>query len=79
MISPEIKKQIIEDLDNLPLESQKKVRDFTHALRVSQPEGTPGKNLLKFSGIMDDETADEMRQAIKDCEKWVPHPSSILM
>ncbi len=69
MINLEIKKLLIEYLNHLPIESQKKVRNFAHALVISQSKGTSGKDLLKFSGIMDQNDIDEMKEAIGDCEK----------
>ena len=62
----EIKKQIIDDLDKLPIEMQKRVKDFVQALVISKPKGTPGKDLLKFAGILNDEDAKEIREAIEE-------------
>lgn len=65
-----IKKQIIDDLDKLPIEMQKRVKDFVQALVISKPKGTPGKALVKFAGILDDEDAVRIREAIEEgCEK----------
>ena len=70
MIHSEIKKMIIDDLKNLSFEMQKRVQEFTHALLVSQSKGTPGKELVKFSGIIDDEDAEKIREAVDEgCEK----------
>ena len=45
-----ITQQIINQLDQLPLELQRKVIDFMQALVISLPKGVPGKQLLRFAG-----------------------------
>jgi hypothetical protein len=70
MKTAEIKKQIIKDLGGLPVELQKRVQEFTHALLVTQPKGTPGKDLLRFSGLIDKGDLDKMKSAIESgCER----------
>ena len=70
MVNPGIKKQILDDLKHLPFELQKRVQEFTHALQISQPKGTSGKDILKFSGIIDHDEAKRMERAIEaGCEK----------
>ena len=70
MINSEIEKEIIKDLSNLPVELQEKVKEFTHSLLIAKSKGTPGKDLLKFSGIIDDNNAEELRKIInEDCSK----------
>ena len=62
----DLKKQIIDDLKKMPFELQKKVQEFTHALLISQPQGSTGKDLLKFSGILDNDEANKMLTDIND-------------
>jgi hypothetical protein len=60
----------IEQLDKLPIELQKRVLDFTHALFISAPRGTPGKNLLRFAGMIDEEDLNVMEKAIEEGCEW---------
>ena len=70
MIYSSIKQEIVKRLDYLPLELQRRVLDFTRALVLSQPKGVPGKQLLRFAGILEAEDAQAMTQAIEaGCER----------
>ena len=65
-----LQQQIIQELNNLPLEMQIKVRDFAYALKISIPKGTAGKELLQFAGIMSKEEAKEIEKIIEEgCEQ----------
>lgn len=68
MIHPSIKQQILDDLDRLPPELQRRAQGLVHGLAVStsRPEGTPGKDLVRFSGILDEEGAREMERVIEE-------------
>jgi hypothetical protein len=69
MVNPEIKKKLIEDLKNLPFDSQKKVQEFAHALLITQHRGKSGKEMIKFSGILTNDEAGELRRIIESgCE-----------
>lgn len=69
-MSASIKQEIIEQIDKMPIELQKQVLDFAHALVLSEPKGVPGRELLKFVGIMTPEEAEEMAKAIEEgCEQ----------
>ena len=68
MVLPAIKEQILNDLDQLSPEQQKRAADLVHGL-VS-PKGTSGRDLLRFAGTLDDESARQMREAIEQgCER----------
>ncbi|HOO72238.1 MAG TPA: hypothetical protein PK926_10795 [Spirochaetota bacterium] len=70
MIRPEIKKKLINDMEKLPLDLQKKVQDFAHALASVQTKGKSGKDLLKFAGTLSDAEAHQILEVIEDgCEK----------
>jgi hypothetical protein len=70
MINLEIKKKLIEDLKNLPFDSQKKVQEFAHALLITQSRGKSGKDMARFSGILNHEEAGELKKRIKNgCEQ----------
>lgn len=67
-----IKQQILDDLDRLPPELQRRAQELVHGLAVSasRPEGTPGKELLRFAGILDEDAALEMERIIEEgCER----------
>lgn len=72
MTMPSIKQQILDDLDRLSPDLQRKARDLVHGLVVSpsRPEGTPGRDLLPVEGILDDGEARRMEQVIEEgCER----------
>lgn len=70
MVEPGIKEQILRDLDRLSTEQQKRAAELVHGLVSARPKGTPGRELLRFAGILDDESAREMTEAIeKGCER----------
>ena len=70
MISLKIKKKLIDDLKNLPFDSQKKVQEFAHALLITQTRGKSGKEMVKFSGILNHDDAAELKRIIESgCER----------
>ncbi len=70
MAHSSIKDEIVEQLDRLSPENQRRVLDFIQALVLSVPEGVPGKQLLRFSGILSSADAQAMTQAIEEgCER----------
>jgi hypothetical protein len=57
-------------LINSPLELQRKVLEFTQALALSLPKGVPGKQLLRFAGVIEADDTRVMSQAIEEgCER----------
>jgi hypothetical protein len=65
-----IKQAIARQLDHLPSELQYQVLDFVQALAKSYPRGVPGKQLLRFSGIMEAEDIHAIAQAVESsCEQ----------
>ena len=70
MIDPELQEQILKQLADLPPVKQYRVLDFARILAGSQPRGTPGSQLLWFSGVMTHTEAKEFLQSIdEDCEQ----------
>ncbi len=70
MVLPAVKAQILSDLDQLSPEEQKQAAELVHRLVSPPPKGVPGHNLLRFAGILDPESAREMREAIEEgCER----------
>jgi hypothetical protein len=65
-----VRKQILEDLDQLSPEMQMRAAELVHGLVSPLPKGTSGRDLLRFFGTLDDESAREMREAIEEgCER----------
>jgi hypothetical protein len=68
MTHSKVTQQIIRQLDQLSPELQRRVLDFVLAL--SQPQGTPGEQLLRFAGVLEPDDAQAMTQAIEtNCER----------
>jgi hypothetical protein len=70
MVNPTIKEQILSDLDRLSPEEQARAAEFVHSLASQTPKGIPGRDLRRFAGILDPESAREMIEAIEEgCER----------
>jgi len=70
MVSAIIKDELLSRIDQLPVELQRRVIAFADALVLSNPKGTPGRDLLRFAGTLDEDSAREMLEAIEDaCER----------
>jgi len=62
--------KVVEQLKALPYELQWRVLEFTHALAISVPHGVPGRQLLRFAGVILLDDLQLMRQAIEQgCEQ----------
>ncbi len=69
-MSTTTKDRLLEQLDLLPDELQRRVLDFAEALALSLPKGVPGANLIKFAGTIPEHDLELMREAIaRDCER----------
>lgn len=69
-MSPTIAERLLEQLDQLPPESQRMVLDFAQVLASSCPKGTPGKRLLRFTGVIKADDIRSMKGAIEaGCEQ----------
>lgn len=67
------KTQLLEDFERLPDDLQKTIGELTHALASASSRGVPLRSLLKHAGVLDPESAREMREAIADgCERVDP-------
>lgn len=70
MVLAAVKEQILSDLDRLSADEQKRAAELVHSLVSSTPKGTPGRDLLRFAGTIDDESARQMIEAIEEeCER----------
>jgi hypothetical protein len=65
-----IVEELLKQLDQLSLESQKKVLEFARVLNTVNLKGKPGKDLLKFAGTIDLESLKVMEEAVEyGCER----------
>jgi len=73
VIEPTIKEQILKDLDRLSLEQQRKAQQLVHSLVAPGTRGASIEDLIPLNGILDRESAQEMREAIEEhCERVDP-------
>ena len=69
MNTPVIDK-VVEQLKALPYELQWRVLEFTRALAISTPHGVPGRQLLRFAGVIPPDDLQIMQQVIEQgCEQ----------
>jgi hypothetical protein len=69
-VNTPVVEKVIEQLQLLPYELQWRVYEFTHALVASVPRGVPGRQLLRFAGVIPLGDLQLMRQAIEQgCEQ----------
>ena len=74
MIYPNIKQALLKQLDEMPVELQRRVLDFAQALTLSSPKGVSGKEQLRFAGTIRSDDAKSMSKAIEDaCEQIDSH------
>ncbi len=65
-----VREKIINELDKLSQEQQKKILDYVLKLKISKKKTIKGKDLINFSGTIRKEDLVAMKKAIVDgCEK----------
>ena len=70
MVSSNVREELLNQLGQLSLEQQHRVLEYAQKLAVPEVKGTPGKNLLRFSGTFSEEDADAISRIIEsDCER----------
>jgi hypothetical protein len=70
MVQTAIKEQILKDLSRLSPEQQRKAAELIHDLASTPRAGTLGRDLLRFAGTLDNESARQMIEAIEEgCER----------
>jgi hypothetical protein len=68
--SSDLKQEILEQLDHLPAELQRRVLVFAQSLSVSGSKGVPGRELQRFAGILSKDEAKVWMKAIETgCER----------
>ena len=69
-MSQTLQKEILDQLNKLPLEHQRKVLEFARSLSKANPVGKAGKELLSFAGAIEVEDIKAISQAIEEgCEQ----------
>jgi hypothetical protein len=64
------REQILAELDQLPLDRQRRVLEFARALALVKPVGVPGKDLVRFAGSIPKKDLQQMKAAIEEaCER----------
>jgi hypothetical protein len=62
--------EVVEQLKVMPHHLQWRVLEFVRALSKTEVRGTPGQQLLRFSGSIPSDDLQLMREAIEqDCEQ----------
>jgi hypothetical protein len=70
MLNATVRKEIVNQIQRLDYEHQRRVLEFARALAVTGPKGVPGKQLLSFAGAIHADDLKTIKQAIEDnCEK----------
>lgn len=65
-----IRKQILSDLDRLSPKQQHQAAEFVRGLATQTSPGVAGRDLLRFGGTLDNESARQMLEAIDEgCER----------
>lgn len=73
MVLPAIKEQILNDLEQMSPQEQKRAAEIVHGMVTPSPRGASIEDLMKVAGTLDDESAREMIAAIEDgCEQVDP-------
>ena len=73
MVLPDVKDQILRDLDRLSPDQQKHAAELVSGLVSALPQGASIEDLEKAAGTLDEESAREMMAAIEEgCERVDP-------
>ncbi len=73
MVSSAIQRQILVDLDRLSPKLQRRALRLVQGLDTARPRGASVEDLLSLGGLLDRESAQEMREIIEEhCERVDP-------
>ncbi len=62
--------EVVEQLSTMPINLQRQVLDFVHALRVPAVRGVSGESLIQFTSSIAVDDLSVMQAAIEaDCEQ----------
>jgi hypothetical protein len=54
----------------MSVELQRQVLDYARVVAAPRPTGEPGRNLLRFAGLLDPDSLREMKESIEaGCER----------
>jgi hypothetical protein len=76
MVDSQIQDQLLAQLDQLPVASQRRVLEFARSLSSPSvtPRGTPGREWLRFAGTISPEDCQIMMDEIEaGCEQVDPN------
>ncbi len=74
MLDAAIQSDLLKEVERLSPPLQRKVIRYAHSLAQPRPRGTPGKQLLKYAGILSAEEAEAMMAAVEEgCEQIEPN------
>ena len=63
MVDPNVKKGILEKLDQLPFVQQRQVLQFAQNLVATEKHGVPGQDLIRFAGKIEADDLSAMQKA----------------
>lgn len=66
MIDAAVKQGILDDLERLPPELQRRARELVHNLIPVRPKGASIEEAMALAGTLDDESAQQMLTAIEE-------------
>lgn len=70
MISPKVREEILQQLDQLPPSRQQDVLKYARRLTGAALQGRAGADLLCFSGSFSEKDADAMERVVQaECEQ----------
>lgn len=70
MAISDLQQEVLHLMAHLPEASQRQVLNFARSLAPTGPVGIPGKDLLRFAGIITESEAQALAQAIEEgCER----------
>ena len=70
MLDGNVENRLRQRMHALSPGQQREVLQFAEKLGTSGAKGTPGKELLRFAGVLSQKEANEMRRVIEeDCEQ----------
>lgn len=64
-----IQNHIIKAIQQLSVVQQKKLLDFINAMLGKSPKSSNKKAILEFAGSFDEQSIQEMNEALEDCEQ----------
>ena len=74
MVDTFVQAELLKQLEQLPVAMQHRVLIYARSLAKPLPRGTPGRELLRFAGIMTPEEGEEFLRGIEeDCERIEPN------